>query len=218
MLVNHYISKDFIPPNLNSAIGNAVNLMGDFNLTHIPVFEGLNFIGNISKETMEGFPADGKLKVVKDYAEYFYITENASLFDAIQNFHNHSTNMLPVIDEEKHYLGSLMMEDVISALSTMPFIVEPGAIMTVEISQKQFSISEISKIVESNNARITGLFVTDYQEDRVQITIKLISENLVSVSETFERFGYTVVHKFYSDEKEDMLRDRFGQLMKYLDI
>ncbi len=218
MLVNNYISKDFIPPNMNSPISSAVDLLGDFNLTHIPVFEGLNFIGNISKETLEESLTDGKLTEIKDYAEYFYITENASLFDAIQKFHNHSTNILPVINEEKHYLGFLMMEDVISALSTMPFIIEPGAIMMVEISQKQFSISEVSKIVESNNARIVGLFVTAYEDDRVQITIKLISENLASVSETFERFGYSVVHKFFSDEKEDMMRDRFEQLMKYLDI
>ena len=111
-----------------------------------------------------------------------------------------------------------MMDDVISALSTMPFIAEPGATMMVEIAQKQFSISEVSKIVESNNARVVGLFVTAYQEDRVQITVKLISDNLASVSETFERFGYSVVHKFFNDEKEDMLRDRFDQLMKYLDI
>lgn len=218
MLVNNYISKDFIPPNVNTSVGTAVNLLRDFNLTHIPLFEGLNFIGNIPRETLEDFSTDEKLISVKEFANYFYITQNASLFDAVQSFHHHSANMLPVINEEKHYLGSLMMEDVISALSTMPFIVEPGAIMTVEIPQKQFSISEVSKIVESNNARITGLFVTAYEEDKVQITIKLMSENLASVSETFERFGYSVVHKFYSDEKEEMLRNRFEQLMKYLEI
>ncbi len=218
MLVNHYISKDFIPPNLNSTVETAGNLLADLSLTHIPVFEGLNFIGNIPKETIEATKLSIKLGEVKHHAEYFYITENASLFDAVQLFHNHSANILPVINEEKHYLGLLLMEDVISALSTMPFIVEPGSIMTVEINQKQFSISEISKIVESNNARITGLFVTAYREEKVQITIKMISENISSVSETFERFGYTVVHKFYNDEKEEMMRDRFEQLMKYLDV
>lgn len=218
MLVNNYISKDFVPPNVNHATSLALGLLDDFNLTHIPVFEALNFIGNISKETLEENAADEKLAEIKDYAEYFYITENASLFDAMQKFHTYSTNILPVINEEKHYLGFLMMDDVISALSTMPFIAEPGAIMMVEISQKQFSISEVSKIVESNNARVVGLFVTAYEEERVQITVKLISDNLASVSETFERFGYSVVHKFFSDEKEEMLRERYDQLMKYLDI
>lgn len=218
MLVNNYISKDFIPPKLNHAVRHAVDLVNDFNLTHIPVFEGLNFVGNFPKEMLEESSEDEQISEIKDFAEHFHITENASLFDAIEKFHHHATNILPVISEEKHYLGFLMMDDVISALSTMPFIIEPGSIMTVEIPQKQFSISEVSKIVESNNGRIIGLFVTAYVEDRVQITIKLIADNLASVSETFERFGYSVILKFFNDEKEDMLRDRFDQLMKYLDI
>lgn len=218
MLVNNYLSKDFIPPRLNHTVAHALDLIDDFNLTHIPVFEGLDFVGSFSREMLEESAAEGKISDIKDFADYFYITENASLFEAIEKFHNHTTNILPVINEEKHYLGFLMMDDVISALSTMPFIVEPGAIMMVEITQKQFSISEVAKIVESNNGRIIGLFVTGYEEDRVQITIKLIAENLASVSETFERFGYSVVLKFFSDEKEDLMRDRFDQLMKYLDI
>lgn len=218
MLVNNYISKDFIPPKLSHSISHALDLVDDFNLTHIPVFEGLNFVGNFSKEMLEESAADEKISGIKDFAEQFYITENASLFDAIEKFHNHTSNILPVINEEKHYLGFLMMDDVISALSAMPFIIEPGSIMTVEIPQKQFSISEVAKIVESNNGRITGLFITGYEEDRVQITIKLIAENLASVGETFDRFGYSVILKFFSDEKEDLMRDRFDQLMKYLDV
>ena len=218
MLVNDYISKDFIPPKLNQTVAHGLELVNKFGLSHIPVFEGLNFIGNISRENLEETASDLKLVEIKDFTEFFYITENSSLLDAVQKFHNFDTNILPVINEEKQYQGLLMMDDVISGLSTMPFILEPGAILVIEVSQKQFSISEIAKIAESNNARIIGLFVTAYFDDKVQIALKLISENLASVGETFERFGYTVVFKFFNDEKEDLYKDRFEQLMKYLDI
>jgi CBS domain-containing protein len=218
MLVNDYISKDFIPPKLNQTVQHGLELIQEFGLTHVPVFEGLNFIGNISRENLEKPDPNLKLIEIKDFTEFFYITENSSLLDAVQKFHNFGTNILPVINEEKQYLGLLMMDDVISGLSTMPFILEPGAILVIEVPQKQFSISEIAKIAESNNARIIGLFVTGYSDDKVQIALKLISENLASVGETFERFGYTVVFKFFNDEKEDLYKDRFEQLMKYLDI
>jgi|SRR5690606_12126959 len=218
MLVNDYISKDFIPPKLNQTVAHGIELVNKFSLSHIPVFEGLNFIGNISREDLEETDPDLKLAEIKDFTDSFYITENSSLLDAVQKFHNFDTNILPVINEEKQYQGLLMMDDVISGLSTMPFILEPGAILVIEVSQKQFSISEIAKIAESNNARIIGLFVTGYFDDKVQIALKLISENLASVGETFERFGYTVVFKFFNDEKEDLYKDRFEQLMKYLDI
>src|SRR5690606_3370861 len=152
MLVNDYISKDFIPPKLNQSISHGLDLIQQFGLTHIPVFEGLNFIGNISRENLEENNSELKLTEIKDFTEFFYITENSSLLDAVQKFHNFDTNILPVINEEKQYQGLLMMDDVISGLSAMPFILEPGAILVIEVSQKQFSISEIAKIAESNNA------------------------------------------------------------------
>lgn len=218
MLVINYISKDFIPPKLNQMVSHGLNLVMEFNLTHLPVFEGLNFIGNLSKEDLESADEGVTLSELRDLCEVFSISDNASLLDAIQMYHNYNSNIIPVLNSTFQYMGFLMMEDVISGLSTMPFIVEPGATMVVEVPQKQFSISEIAKICESNNARIVGLFVTGYFDDKVQITLKLITENIVSVSETFERFGYTVVFKFFNDEKQDLYKDRFDQLMKYLDI
>lgn len=218
MLVTDYISKDFIPPKLNQTVGHGLGIINTYGLTHIPVFEGLSFIGNISRETLIENDPEILLSELRDFNEFFYMTENGSLLDAVQNFHNYNSNILTILNTEHQYSGMLMMDDVISALSTMPFISEPGAIMVIEVSQKQFSISEIAKIAESNNARIIGLFVTGYQEDKISITLKLISDNLTSVGETFERFNYTVIHKFFNDEKEDLMKDRLDMLMKYLDF
>lgn len=218
MLVTDYISKDFIPPKLNQTVGHGLALVNAYGLSHIPVFEGLSFAGSLSRETLSEHEPGILLSDLQDFSEFFYMTENGSLLDAVQNFHNYDTNVLTVLNAERQYLGMLMMDDVISGLSTMPFISEPGAIMVVEVSQKQFSISEIAKIAESNNARIIGLFLTGYQDDKIRITLKLISDNLTSVGETFERFNYTVLHKFFNDEKEDLMKDRFDLLMKYLDI
>lgn len=218
MIVTDYISKDFKPPRLDQTVEQALRLINEYSLTHVPVIEGLTFAGNFSRETLEEHDPKTLLRDLRAYIDMFYITANATLLDATQNFHNEDTNVLAVLDIEMHYVGMLMMDDLISAISAMPFISEPGATMVVEIAQKQFSISEIAKICESNNARIIGLFVTAYHHDQVQVSIKLISENLVSVIETFERFGYNVVFKFFEDEKQDLLKGRFDQLMKYLDI
>src|SRR5690606_36805070 len=171
--------------------------------------EGLNFVGMIARETLEEHTPETEISGLRDMSEPFYLTENSSILDAIQSFHNNNSNVLGVLNVEMQYCGMLMMDDVFSALSAMPFISEPGAIMIVEVSQKQFSISEFAKIAECNNARIIGLFVTGYEGEKIQIALKLIAESLVSVSETFERFNYTVVFKFFNDEKEDLMKDRF---------
>src|SRR5690606_21688729 len=156
MLVTDYISKDFIPPKLKQNVAHSLGLLMEFNLSHIPVFEGLNFVGMIARETLEEHTPETEISELRDFSEPFYLTENSSILDAIQSFHNNNSNVLVVLNVEMQYCGMLMMDDVFSALSAMPFISEPGAIMIVEVSQKQFSISEIAKIAESNNARIIG--------------------------------------------------------------
>ncbi len=57
-----------------------------------------------------------------------------------------------------------------------------------------------------------------FNEDGVLITLKISGEHLASIDETFERYGYSVVHKHYEDEKEQLMKDRFGFFQKYLEI
>ena len=90
--------------------------------------------------------------------------------------------------------------------------------MVVQTSNRHYSFTEIAKIVEGNNAKIYGCFLSSVEDDYIQITLKISNENLSSIDETFERFGYSVVHKYYNDEKDDLMKDRFGFFQKYLEI
>ena len=48
--------------------------------------------------------------------------------------------------------------------------------------------------------------------------MKINHDNLSSIDETFDRFGYHVVHKFYNDEKEELIKDRYQYFQKYLEF
>ena len=95
---------------------------------------------------------------------------------------------------------------------------ENGALLVVQVNEKNYSMTEICKIVESNNAKIYGCYISSIIEDDIQVTLKISSDNLSSIDETFERYGYNVVHKYYDDEKEELLKDRFGFFQKYLEF
>lgn len=218
MMIAEYISKDFAPLKPSDTVARAMELVDKFNLTHIVVLKGSESEGNLSKETLEEYEPDTLLSDLKEFYEVFFVEEKASLLDAIQIFDQHTANVLVVLNAQQQFVGLLMLDDVISGLSAMPLINEPGSVMIVEIPQNKLSFSEISKIVESNNAKITGMFVVAYLEDSVHVAVKLASGNLTSVGETFDRFDYKVVYKFFRDEKEELMKERFEQLMKYLDL
>lgn len=71
-------------------------------------------------------------------------------------------------------------------------------------------MTEIANIVESNNSKFYGAFISNMSDDVIQVTIKISNENLSSIDETFDRYDYRIVQKYYSDEKSDLLQDRFG--------
>ena len=123
-----------------------------------------------------------------------------------------------MLDNAENYLGILLIEDVMAMLSRLPMISEAAAMVTVKIPSRQYSMSEVTKIVESNNGRIFGVFLSGINDDMAEITVKFNAESLNSVIETFERFGYLVTHKFFNDERQEFFNDRYDQLMKFLDV
>lgn len=218
MLIKDLISKELGPCYLHNSVEYFLKTIYEYKLTHIPVFDGLSFVGNISEEYLNELPLEEKLTYVKPYLSYFSITEYSSVFEAIKKFYTHDCNIIPVLDKNEKYIGYILIEDVIAIISKMPWIAEPTAMIIVSIPEKRFSMSEVTKIIESNNGKIFSSFISRFVNETIEITVKFSVQNLTSVSETFERFGYQIIHKFFQDEKKQLIDNRYEQLMKYLEI
>src|SRR5690606_36034560 len=100
MLVTDYISKDFIPPNSNQTVGHALSLAQEFNLSHVPIFEGLSFIGNLSKEILEDNEESMKLSELKEFNQFFYMTSHRSLVEAVQDLQTYTTHLQVILRSE----------------------------------------------------------------------------------------------------------------------
>ncbi len=218
MLISDLVSSTFVPPTLSSNVGQALKIVDGYKLTHDPVFNGLTFVGNLPDSVLENLPLEAPLSEAKPYLEYFFLTENSTVFDAVNLFYTHQCNVIPVLDTEKKYLGLVLVEDIMAQLSRLPLLSEPAAMLTVSIPTKQYSMTEISQIVESNNGRLFAAFISSYSNELLEVTLRLNAESLTSVTETFERFGYTITYRYFEDEKQDLYNDRYDQLMKYLDV
>ncbi|MGC4128629.1 MAG: CBS domain-containing protein [Bergeyella sp.] len=217
MFIKEYISKDYPAFNVSDSVEEACETAKEFGYTHVFVKKKGIFLGAVSQAFLEDSP-EGTLGSLEIHFEKFAILDDASLLDSIKLFHTFNANVIPVINKEEQYLGYLSCDDIFNEFSKYPLFSENGALLTVQTNSGYYSFTEISKIVESNNAKIYGSFISAIQEDGIQITLKISTENLSSIDETFERYGYHVVHKYYNDEKEELMKDRFGFFQKYLEI
>lgn len=217
MFIKDYISKDYPAFNWSDSIEEASDIALEFGFSHIFIKKRGVFCGALSQQFLEESP-EGTLGSLELHFEKFAILEDSSVLDAVKLFHTFNSNIIPVINKSEKYLGYLSSDDVFNEFSKYPLFSENGAVLTVQTPNRFYSMTEIAKIVETNNAKLYGVFISAVHEDFLHVTMKVSSENLSSIDETFERYGYNVVSKHYDDDKEDLLKDRFGFFQKYLEF
>ncbi|MEY8758297.1 CBS domain-containing protein [Chryseobacterium tongliaoense] len=216
MFIKDYISKDFPCFSLTDSIESARSTLEDFGYTHIFIKKSHHFYGAIAKDFL--YEQEGNLKDLEHQIERFAILEDHNIMDSIRLFYTFNANVIPVINKNEKYVGYIGYEDVFQVLSRYPLFSESGAILTIETPARKYSMTEIANIIESNNSKFYGGFISFMSDDVIQVTIKISNENLASIDSTFDRYDYRIVEKYYSDEKSDLFKDRFGFFQKFIEI
>src|SRR5699024_10468258 len=130
----------------------------------------------------------------------FYVRDRDALLDIIKVFSTNNANLLPVLSAgENRYLGYLELIDIMGILNNSPFVSEEGNIITVEKGIRDYSFSEISQIIESNDGRIYGAYINRISNDMVQVSIKMSRSGMNEILQTFRRYGYKILSKHQED-------------------
>lgn len=186
--------------------------------THLPVVDNGNFIGCISLEDSYSLEADKTLADYRYILNRMFISEKANWMDILQEYGRYNANLLPVIDVDGKHIGDLEMEDFIHSLTKVTFLNEPGTILVIKAATQHYSASQVSQIVESNNAKITGMFITSFDDNSIECNIKINTNNINEIVQTFRRYGYEIISEHVEDTYLEGLKERSKYLQKYLDI
>ena len=138
------------------------------------------------------------------------------VFEIINYMDEHKLSLLPMLIHGK-YIGSITYESIISSLASIVAIQESGGVIILEMMKKEYSMSEIAQIVESNSARILSTYITDVDERNIiKITLKLNISDVSPIIQTFQRYSYKVAASYNHSENRNNLDDRYDLLMRYL--
>lgn len=213
-----YINKDINPLHTTDTIASAQEFFIDLNYSHFPVLEDNIFIGNISKEDIDILDINSTIENNKYELERFYVHSTMIWLDVLEIFAQNDTNIVPVLSEKNEYIGYYELEDVIKFFHETPFLREEGGILVIQKDVHNYSMSQITQIIESNNARVLGLFVSKIDNELVEITVKTSQSSLNEIIQTFRRFEYTIVSEHQEDSYLQNLKERSDYLDKYLNI
>lgn len=213
--------SDVIPALHKTDTGtNALNWMDVFKVSHLPVVDGSEYLGLVSEQEIYDMnnPDDAIDSQIRVMSRPF-IYDNQHIIEAMQPFAENNLSVLPVLDFEDKYLGVITLPDLSHELAQM-MAAEKGAIIVLEMSVRDYSLSQISQIVEGNDTKIVSLFVQNQSKtDNIYVTIKFNRTDISPVIQTFERYSYRIVQVFSSDREIDaMLEDRYNSFMKFMSI
>ena len=218
MLTRDLISNSIPYLRKEDKVLHALQLMNDYHVAHLPVVENESYLGIISEEQLLQSDDDKLINQLQVTDVTTSVQAKDHFLKAIQMAVVNNLSIIPVV-EEKQIIGIVTYNDLLRNASDFLSLNEPGALIVLEIEGKNYSFSEINRIVESNDAQITQLnTLTDPETGVMQVTIRLSKLEVSDIISTFQRYEYNVKYYFGEELYENELRSNFDNLMNYLSI
>lgn len=218
MQLQDYIINDIKPLNINDSIGDLQQLFNQLTYSHIPIERDGVYLGCIPETDAHCFESKKTIVDCIYTAESFFVRNSTNWLDILENFAQNNCNIMPVLDAKNNYQGYYELKDIIGLFNETPFFSEPGGILIVEKGLQDYSFSEVSQIVESNNAKLLGAFISKIENDLAQITLKISNTSLNDITQTFRRYSYNIIAGNEDDSYIKGLKDRSEYLDRYLNI
>ena len=221
-MVAKELISDVIPSLKTSDSGQtALNWMEVFRVSHLPIVNNQEFLGLISDSDIYDMNQPDEpignhaLNLLKPY-----VKTDQHIFEVIGLVARLKLTIAPVLDDNNNFKGVITLPDIVRHFAEMSSLDQPGAIIVIELTERDYSLSQIAQIIESNNVKAISMYVTSSADStKLEVTVKLNSNEISSVIRTFERYNIFVkTWVASSDSIDQFYQERFDLLMKYLNI
>jgi acetoin utilization protein AcuB len=219
------IAKDMVsnllPPLKTSDTGEkALSWMHEFGINHLPIVNSQQFLVLITEDDImdmsEPMAPIGtyELSLVRPF-----VKQNMHIYEVIRMAVEMQLTLIPVVDDQENYVGVITLQQIVKYFATVSSITEQGGILVLELNKKQYSLSEISRIVESNDAVVLSAYVSTHTDSNLlEVTIKVNVSDIRALVSAFERYEYVIKGSYQENEYMGQLKDRFDSLMNFLNI
>ncbi|NNC81942.1 MAG: CBS domain-containing protein [Flavobacteriales bacterium] len=218
MLAKDYISLEIPILKSSDTCAQVLRWMDEYRVLHMPVFKGAEFIGIVSEADILNVEDESQpVQSLENKLMKVAVQGHSTIYEVIKLMDDFKLSLLPVLDDNKRLMGTISYKEVISALVTVFNLNARGAVFVLEMNYVDYALSEISRIVESNDSRVLSTHVSFHPDSNlIDVVVKVNTESLTGILQTLERYDYAVKASFGSSQTDDQLQERYEELMRYL--
>ncbi|MBC7569402.1 MAG: CBS domain-containing protein [Spirosoma sp.] len=204
----------------SDSVGQALDWMQEHHIGQLVLTDQGEYRGVVTEELLMDIPDDTQpLSNVMRLFEQVYVFENQHLYEILSLIIQHRMDVVAVLNEGREFIGTVSASELIRQFAQELGVQEAGAILILNLNERDYSLTEISRLVESNNVKIISSYFSSASygmPDRSRLTLKLNRRNITAVISTLERFGYQIEAAFANTPVESIDQDRLDSLLRYL--
>lgn len=218
MQASELITSDIPPLKPGDSIGRALGWMEEFKVSHLPVVDGTRLVGFVTdRELVDRNDPLGTVSSAMDTVEVPFVRGTQHIYAATGLFSERGLTVVPVLDDLGNYMGVIDEHTALRELVRTTNVQETGSVVVLEMNRTDYSLHEITRIVEEDGARILSVYSHGLPDSmRMNVTLKINREDVSSILRAFERYNYGVRSTYQGSRLHDDLRDRYDELMRFI--
>jgi CBS domain-containing protein len=219
MLVSDIIQTSVPVLHYTDTVEYAIALLQDNSMQHIAVINNENYEGLLSMDELLSADERDTIAALANKLMHVSITEDQYFLTALKLITEYNITALPVLSAGKEYVGLVTETILLQTLATFTGIEVPGGVFVLEMPKEKFSIGEICRLIETNDAFVTQVNTyTDHLSGMLVVAFKINKTEISDILATLQRYEYTVKYFFGEEHYENTLKENFENLMAYLNV
>ncbi len=220
MFIYQLISSD-IPVLRPADTGDkALQLMQELHLSHLSLVEGEEYKALVKEDDILNWDTPEAPLSSAEFLNFRPVVYGYQHpYEAVRRAIQQHISIVPVINEQNKYLGSVSRDELLEYLSNNSGLDQPGGIITLEMKPVDYSLSEIARICENNDAILLNVQLFTYPgAELMEVVLKTNTKEIQSLISSFERYEYTVKEVFGEMPATESMLDRYQSLMHYINM
>ena len=219
MIASQLLSNDLVPLRTSDTGEDALAMMRDFLVQHLPIVNDRALLGLLSEDDVLDHDVNDAVGSYALRLPYARVRDGDHLYEVMRLVAEYDLTAVPVVEANGDYGGLITAADLLNYYARTATFTETGSILVLEVQRRDYALSEIARIAESENAIILSSFVESVGEGSLlQVTIKVNHEHVEGIISTFRRYAYEVKATFNEGVAVDTLRERYDALISYLNV
>ncbi len=219
MIAEQLINYMVPPLKPSDDIARAKQWMDEFRVKELPVVSENKLLGFVSEELLYDaeimHPEVGAYPLI---GQSCFVISSSHYYDILKVQNDHRMDMVAVILNEE-FKGVVLISDILKEFAKTAIVNSQGAIISLQSSLNDYSLSEISRVVEMNGSTVLGANIKPDLDDPslIEIVLRINHQDVNQIATGLSKSGYKVTSSFNTEDNSFDEKDRFGMLMKFLD-